>query len=189
LVWSPALTLPSPPGRGFSPGIFSIIRPRCDHSSGLIIYGGINLPAKLAGVFSALIMKRCIRFFLALGFLVTGCDTLNWQQYQVAGIAAGSSDAGKLEAVLQTVAGKVRLDNRTSSTRLPGTLVFYAQPPQAFRVDLGARFYQTNVLVDLVGGFGPTPPAYKRAKKLLLPALSAEFGSRVSIPQPFIPIK
>jgi hypothetical protein len=134
-------------------------------------------------------MKPTYIFLLVVALCVAGCDTMNYQQYQIAGVAAGSPDAARIKSVLQTVASQTGLDDRISASRVTNTLAFYSQPPQAFRVDLGARFYQTNVLVDLVGGFGPTPPAYKLVKRLLTPALTNEFGSRLSIPQPFVPIQ
>ena len=134
-------------------------------------------------------MKPTFIALVAAALFITGCDTMNWQQYQISGVSAGSPDAARLKSVLQAVASQTGLDDRTAVSRVPDTLVFYSQPPQAFRVDLGARFYQTNVLVDLVGGIGPTPDAYKQAKRLLTPALTNEFGSRLSIPQPFVQIQ
>jgi hypothetical protein len=135
-------------------------------------------------------MKSIIFFLPIVVLLVAGCDTMNWQQYRIAGVAAGSPDATKLRATLQTVADQAGLKDRTQDSREPATLVFYTQPEvRNFRVDIGARFTNDDVLIDLVGGFGPTPPAYKQAKRLLMPALSAEFGSRVSVPQPFVPIR
>jgi hypothetical protein len=134
-------------------------------------------------------MKSTILFFPIVVLLFTGCDTMNWKQYRITGVAAGSPDATKLRTTLQTVADKVGLKDRTQDSREPATLVFYTQPEvRNFRVDIGARFTDDGVLIDLVGGFGPRPPAYKQAKRLLMPALSAEFGSRVSIPEPFVPI-
>jgi len=132
-------------------------------------------------------MKPILAFLLISVLFVTGCDTMNVQQYRITGVAKGSPDAANVRSILQTVADQTGLSDRTSESRVPDTLVFYSQPQQAFRVDLGARFDQTNVLVDLVGGFGPTPSAYKHAKHLLTPALFAEFGSRFSVPQPFVP--
>jgi len=133
-------------------------------------------------------MKSILAFLLIAFLFVTGCATMNVQQYRITGVAKGSPDAAKAKSILQTVADQTGLNDRTSASHVPDTLVFYSQPPQAFRVDLRARFDQTNVLVDLVGGFGPTPPAYKHAKHLLALALSAEFGSRFSVPQPFVPM-
>jgi hypothetical protein len=134
-------------------------------------------------------MRLILTCLLIPILLVTGCDTMNWQQYQITGVAMGSTDAARLKSVLQTVAKQTGLDDQTPASRGSDILAFYSQPPQAFRVDLGARFYQTNVLVDLIGGFGPTPPAYKQARHLLTPTLSAAFGSRFSIPRPFVPIR
>ncbi|MBI3852607.1 MAG: hypothetical protein HY298_20310 [Verrucomicrobia bacterium] len=134
-------------------------------------------------------MKPNFAFLLIVVLFVVGCDTMNWQQYRIAGVAAGSPDAAKLRSALQTVADKAGLKDRTAESRVPETLFFYTQPEvRNFRVDLGARFYRDDVLIDLVGGFGPTPPAYKQAKRLLMPTLSAEFGSRLSNPQPFVQI-
>jgi hypothetical protein len=134
-------------------------------------------------------MKSTFISLLLTALLVTGCDTMNYQQYQITGISPGSPDAIRLKSVLQTVANQAGMIDRTPDSRVNNTLVFYSQPSQAFRVDLGARFYQTNVLVDLVGGFGPTPSAYKQTKCLLEPALTNEFGSRLSVPLPFISIQ
>ena len=135
-------------------------------------------------------MKSIVFFFPIVVLLVAGCDTMNWQQYRITGVAAGSPDATMLRATLLAVADQTGLKNRTQDSREPTTLVFYAQPEvRNFRVDIGARFTNDDVLIDLVGGFGPTPPAYKQAKRLLMPALSAGFGSRVSIPQPFARIR
>jgi hypothetical protein len=54
-------------------------------------------------------------------------------------------------------------------------------------VILEATYYRDAVLVQLIGGYG-TPPEYKHAKRLLKPALSAEFGSRLSIPEQLVRI-
>jgi len=131
-----------------------------------------------------------IYFLPVVVLLIAGCDTMNWQQYRIAGVAAGSPDATKLRATLQTVADQSGLKDRTQDSRERATFAFFTQPDvRNFRVDIGARFTNGDVLVDLVSSFGPTPTAFKQAKKLLAPALSAEFSSRVSVPQPFVPIK
>src|ERR1035437_6593226 len=135
-------------------------------------------------------MKSIIYYLPVLVLLIAGCDTMNWQQYRIADVAVGSPDATKLRTTLQTVADQTGLKDKAQDSREPATLAFYTQPEvRNFRVDLGARFTNDVVLIDLVGGFGPPPTAYKQAKRLLMPALSAEFGSRVSIPQPFVPIR
>jgi hypothetical protein len=123
-------------------------------------------------------VKPILAFLLIAVLFVAGCDTMNVQQYRIMGVATGSPDAAKVKSILQSVADKTGLRDKTSDSRVPDTLVLYEQTPQAFRVDIGARFYHDDTLVDVIGGFGPTPPAFKQAKRLLAPALSAEFGSR-----------
>lgn len=135
-------------------------------------------------------LKPSLALLLITALFVVGCDTMNWQQYRVAGVGSGSPNAARLKAALQAIAEKTDLKDRTSDSRLPQTFVFFTQPGvRSFRVDIGARFYNHDALIDLVGGFGPTPEAYKQGKRLLMPALSAEFGTRVSIPEPFVRIQ
>ena len=135
------------------------------------------------------IMKPIHAFLLIAAFIVTGCDNVNEEQYRITGVSVASPDALKVKSILQSVADKTGLKDQTATSLVTNTLVFYTQPNvEHFRVDLGARFYRDDVLVDLAGGIGPTRTEFKQAKRLLVPALSAEFGSRFSIPQPFVPI-
>jgi hypothetical protein len=119
---------------------------------------------------------------LAAAVLLGACDTVNVQQYRIAGGA--HRDAAKVKQILHSVASQTGLVESTSTSRAPHTLVFYTQPNvQHFRVDLGARIVAEDILVDLNAGFGPTPSEFKQAERLLTPALSSEFGPRVSIAQ------
>jgi hypothetical protein len=134
--------------------------------------------------------RLSLALLLTAILFVVGCDTMNWQQYRIAGVTAGSEDAVKLKSALLAIAEKTGLKDCSPDSRMPNTLFFYSQPEvRNFRVDLGARSYGDDVLIDLVGGFGPPPPAYKEAKSLLTPVLTAEFGSHLSVSQPFIPIQ
>ncbi len=120
---------------------------------------------------------------------LAGCKTVNWQQYEVSGVSVGSQYADQLQTVLQTVADQSGLTNRTAESKVPGILVLYSQPSdKKSRVELGARFENDEVFVDLYGGVGPEPMAYTQAKGLLFPMLKSEFHSRVSIPRPFVQI-
>jgi hypothetical protein len=119
-----------------------------------------------------------------LVLLVAGCDSMNWQQYRIAGVTSASPDAAKLKSALKAVANQVGLKDRTEESLVQETLLFYTQPEvKHFRVDIGARFYHGDALVDLVAGFGPTPRAYMQAKQFLPSVLSAEFNSRLTIPR------
>ena len=74
----------------------------------------------------------------------------------------------------------------TSSSRVPHTIALYTQPNvQHFRVDVGARTVADDIVVDLTAGFGPTPREFKQARSLLTPALSNEFGSRLTVMPPY----
>ena len=121
-----------------------------------------------------------MRALVFVALLLSACDTLNIQQYRVA--SGAGRDAAKVKQVLHSVASQTRLVDRTSTSRAPHTLVFYTQPDvQHFRVDLGARILGPDIIVDLNGGFGPARPEFKQALRLLTPALSSEFGPRLTV--------
>jgi hypothetical protein len=124
-----------------------------------------------------------MRALVLIALFLSACDTLNIQQYRVAGGA--HRDAAKVKRVLHTVASQTGLVDSTSTSRAPHTIVFYTQPNvQHFRVDLGARIVADDIVVDLNAGFGPTPREFKQAELLLTPALTSEFGSRLTVLPP-----
>jgi hypothetical protein len=112
--------------------------------------------------------------------LLCSCDTVNFQQYRVAGGA--QRDTAMVKRVLHDVASQTGLVDRTSTSRAPHTIVFYSQPDvQHFRVDLGARVLDSDIIVDLNGGFGPARPEFKQALHSLTLALSSQFGARLTV--------
>lgn len=122
--------------------------------------------------------------------LLTGCDTMNWQQYRIADVPVASPDTTKLKSALKHVSDQIGLKDEMNTSKIPGALAFYSEPGvEHFHVDLGARSYESDVIVDLMAGFGPTPPKYKQAKSLLESILSKEFNSRLSTPKSFVPVK
>jgi hypothetical protein len=124
-----------------------------------------------------------VRALVFIALLLSACDTLNVQQYRIAGGA--HRETAKLREVLQHVANQTGLVDRTSTSHAPHTVVFYTQPAiEHFRVDLGARIVGDDAVVDLNGGFGPARPEFKQALRLLTPALSSEFGSRLTVMPP-----
>jgi hypothetical protein len=121
-----------------------------------------------------------MRALALIALLLSACDTVNIQQYRVAG--GTHRDVTKVKQLLHSVASDTGLVDSTSTSRAPRTIVFYTQPNvQHFRVDLGARAVAEDIVVDLNAGFGPTPPEFKKAERLLTPALASEFGSRLHI--------
>ena len=118
--------------------------------------------------------------FLMLCVLSVGCDTVNQARYRIAS-AASPTDRAQVRAVLQSVATQTKLSDQTPTSRAPHTLVFYTQPNvEHFRVELGARTVGSDIIVELFAGFGPQPSEYKLAHRLLAPALTQAFGSRVT---------
>jgi hypothetical protein len=111
---------------------------------------------------------------------ISGCDTLNWQQYRVAGVTVNSPDEVRISALLKKVADQCELVDITSKSRVPNTLVLYSQQNvTSFRTELGARYYQGDVLVDVYAGWGPPRNAkFKQTKGLVTSALTNEFASR-----------
>jgi hypothetical protein len=121
-----------------------------------------------------------MRALALVALLLTACDTINIQQYRIAGGA--HRDTAKVKRILHSVAGETGLVDNTPTSRAPRTIVFYTQPNvQHFRVDLGARAVADDIVIDLSAGFGPTPPEFKKAERALTPALSSEFSSRLTI--------
>src|SRR5581483_8837711 len=73
-------------------------------------------------------MKSAIYLLPLVVLFVAGCDTMNWQQYRISGVAASSPGATKLRATLQTIADQTGLRDTTQDSHEPLTLVFYTQP-------------------------------------------------------------
>jgi hypothetical protein len=126
-------------------------------------------------------MVRPVRILaLILALLAAGCDTVNLQQYRLAD--ATQTDASDVKRVLGVVAAQTGLEDRTTSSMVPHTLVFYKEPDvQHFAVNLGARRVGEDIIVDLIAGFGPMRNEFRKTRALLTPALSNEFGPRLII--------
>ena len=125
-------------------------------------------------------MKPVHAILFVAAFLVSGCDILHVKQYCIAGVAPKSADSTRLKSVLQSVADQSGLRERTPDPDTTNVL-FYARDDYEWGVTiLEAGFYGDDVYLVLNGGFG-TPPAYRKARRLLSATLEAEFGSRFSV--------
>lgn len=134
--------------------------------------------------------KVFLGLFLVVAVILTsGCDTLNHQQFRIQN-AANTNDIARVESVLHKVADEVGLHDETQDSKAVGTLKFYIEPGiEHFRLDIGARIYEKDILVDVMAGFGPVPPQYTKSKKLLISNLSYEFGPRLIILSSPVPIE
>jgi len=127
---------------------------------------------------------------LVVSGLVSGCDTLNWQQYRVSGIHANSADADRLKIVVMSVARRNALEDATQNSNISNTLIFVTERDvEQFHTDIGVRLFGDDALVDVMAGFGPRVKKFERVRDALGPALAAEFGTRcvVVAPQQRIP--
>ena len=136
-------------------------------------------------------MRSLLAFALiqVVAFL-SGCDTMNWQQFRVTGVAENSPDATRISALLSGVAGQCDLVESTRLSKVPNTLAFFSQPQVPhFATALGARFYQGDVIIDVYAGWGPPGnPTFKKAKQMVTSACSQEFASRCREEKPQVPI-
>ena len=79
---------------------------------------------------------------------------------------------------LTAVASEVGLKEATTTSKAKDPIVYYIQPDTPyFRVDLGARPVDQDIVVDLTGGFGPLTDSFKKADLLLSKELSRQFGA------------
>lgn len=110
-------------------------------------------------------------------------------QYRLFSIATIQEQRAKLTDSLQAVASEVGLEEVTHISQVENTLVLYSQPKVAqSKVDLGARVVGDDVIVDLIGGYGPETPGFKQAKSALLKELKQSFPGQFDQPSPRIPV-
>lgn len=110
-------------------------------------------------------------------------------QYRIFSIATIQEQKAKLTDLLASVASQAGLEEVTHISQVENTLVLYSQPKVAqSKVDLGARVAGDDVIVDLIGGYGPDTPGFKQAKSALLKELRRSFPGQFDQPSPRIPV-
>lgn len=113
-------------------------------------------------------------------------------QYQVVGptpavgarVAVSADDQQKVKEIVKAVAVKMRFEDRTDTSLVPGTLVRYAQPVRENPMTLVAWVNKGNVIVDFMQEspvLGETE-AYRTTKDTLLLDLQRAFGDRLIVP-------
>jgi len=114
--------------------------------------------------------------------VVSGCDTINAQQYRIAGVQAGSDDAKRIERVVTAVAAQYGLKDITQTSPVPRVLVVVDETDiTSFHTEIGARLYDDDALVDVLGGFGPRTRKFQQVRDKIGASLAAEFGARCVI--------
>ncbi|HRI22851.1 MAG TPA: hypothetical protein PLA68_17960, partial [Panacibacter sp.] len=63
---------------------------------------------------------------------------MNWEQYRISGVVAGSQDAERLKVLVMAVAKQHGLEDVTPTSHVPETLVFVKEPGvENFHTDIG----------------------------------------------------
>ena len=123
-----------------------------------------------------------LAFVLWVALVCAGCDALHYTQYVVAN--ASASDRATIKRVVDTSASEAGFADKTETSKVPDTIVFYLQPVPDYPVTLGARIVGESVVVDL-SCFHPgvaKPPAFKSLESSLTETLTVEFRERLSMP-------
>jgi hypothetical protein len=110
---------------------------------------------------------------------LSGCDTLNWQQYRVTGVAAGSADESRIRSVVSAVASLSGMPPGEAKANKDRTFISFTrvQPPDP-PINLAARYEGSDVLIDLSSVFGPRIPGFRQIGSRLEHELRIEFGNR-----------
>jgi hypothetical protein len=133
---------------------------------------------------SATLRIRALLLFAAVAG-ITGCDTLNYAQYQIARAGANPVDRAHVVAAVNSAASRAALSDATSRSHVPDTLVYFEEPVGHFPTTLGARVVGDSIVVDLVcfhPGPGESKP-FSAAKVSLSDSLRVEFGGRLTMLQ------
>ena len=155
----------------------------CFNSCRSVLLSSGFLVAGAACTMLTMKMRRLSLAFVVLVALVcAGCDSLHHTQYVVAD--ASASDKATIKSVVETSASEAGFADKTETSKVPDTIVFYLQPVPHFPVSLGARRVGEFVVVDL-SCFHPgvaKPPAFKSLESSLTETLALEFGERLTMP-------
>jgi hypothetical protein len=143
-------------------------------------------------------MKHWIACFVlvVLALIGAGCDSINQSQIQVlpgrtatgatiATVPASERDAVK--QVLQEIALKYKLQDRTAQALYPGVICDYyqpvtIQPPVKHPIRLTAWVSGDRIVVDLMQKTieGGEPMAYQNLRDEIVAGLQSRFGDRVT---------
>jgi hypothetical protein len=123
-------------------------------------------------------MKALYALLLVVALFASGCSTYAWhvKQYTISRATSDPADAALVKTILQEVAAQAGLPACPEYVTSYNYLAYY----QSETVTLEAAFRRDQIWIQLTGGHKASP-AYKRAKRLLVPALSTGFGNRVCV--------
>jgi hypothetical protein len=126
---------------------------------------------------------------LLLGLLAwAGCTVQNQSRYEVAAAGSGTSapsdaDKATVKEILQTVAKPLKLQDLTSTSLVPNTIVYYQEIDSNTPVKLIAWSEGDKIFIDLMhwpDEVGETLP-YRSTREYIESELAQRFGARSSI--------
>lgn len=113
---------------------------------------------------------------------VSGCDSLHFTQYVVSN--ASATDRATIKKAIVSSAEAAGLVDKTETSKIPDTIVYYLEPVPHFPVSLGARMVQDSAVVDL-SCFHPgteKPLIFQSVESNLTATFTREFGARLAMP-------
>ena len=143
-------------------------------------------------------MKRYRTLLLCacLGLIGLGCETINHTQYYVVGptslrgvrASVSAADQAAVKEILDSLAKRLRYEDRTKESLIPNIIVSYTQPspshPVAFYpIRIHAWRKEDKVVVDVMqepGTPGETQ-AYRDVVNLVINELKGRFGERLVV--------
>lgn len=139
-------------------------------------------------------MKHWIAgLFLALLLVVTGCDTTNHSQLQVAPplnergkptiATVPASERAAVKQVLTEIATRLRFEDRTELSLIPETIASFSQVDVKYPMRIVAWVAKNRISIDIF----QKPPetgetlAYQRLREEVMTELKQHFGDRLTL--------
>jgi hypothetical protein len=122
--------------------------------------------------------------------LVTGCNTLNYSQYEVKGpvnnlgvrTALSAADRDAVKEIAGTVAAEFKMKNMTASSMVPNTVAYFVEIDVNNPMEIKVYNSGGQVLVDVLqSNAGGETLAFRQLKETMQSELDKRFGSRMEI--------
>jgi hypothetical protein len=121
---------------------------------------------------------------------VTGCNTLNYSQYQVKGPVSevgaratlSAADRDAVKEIVSAIAAQYKLRDMTSSSLVPNTIAYFAQMDVDYPMEIKVYTAGDQVLVDVMqSNPGGETQVFRQLRETVLYELDQRFGARVYV--------
>jgi hypothetical protein len=135
-------------------------------------------------------MKLGVILLAALALIGTGCNTLNYSQYQVKGpvndlgvrAAISSADRGAVVEIAANLAAQFRLKDMTASSLVPNTLAYFVQIDVEYPMSIRVFTSGDQVIVDTMqSNPGGETRVFRDLRDTILSDLQHRFNTRVYV--------